>query len=437
MPEEFYVWEVEGRPTRVLLALPVVERLNALVLEAFRAYPDNPRDTFGILLGRSRKEGRSCTIAVDDFLLVDALPDRLPGDSEQRAVGLFRGRKGTSLRLDPSDASAIERLFHRPDLVYLVIQPLAGAPARAAFFIPEDGRIHGYRPLQEFPFHAQLLRTGGFPLSEGSLVRERKGAFGMAAITLGVRACTATMWALRHNPSAPATGAGNSMQTPVATVARPQPPAAVSLPPPDPASPAFIDKPSPVRSRTPALSSREALASDGLEARRAGTYALPNLPDLPEPPSVIPAVPPDQLKPVMHRAGVTSVALEPVPPNRVRRIIARVPGLRLLQRRNYHAGDLFVPPRPVRHAVPAVPEKILSRLTADVPIDLKLHIDPEGRVSDLEIINASRQPELTRLAADAAERWRFEPAQLNHRAVSSEVMARFRFRPPEFSRENP
>jgi outer membrane biosynthesis protein TonB len=112
-------------------------------------------------------------------------------------------------------------------------------------------------------------------------------------------------------------------------------------------------------------------------------------------------------------------------------MIQKVPGLRIVQRGRFKAGESFTPARPLRHAVPQLPQNLAARLTAETPVDLKLRIDTEGRVSTIEVLGAEAQPELARITSTAASRWTFEPARIANRPVESEVLAHFRFRPIE------
>jgi len=176
MPGDYYVWSVEGKPVRVHISLSVVERLGAEVIEAFRLSPEHPRETGGVLLGRVGQDGREHVLLVDDFEPLEHLPARLAPIRELTPVGMYRGRAGDDLRLDAEDAEVVAKLFKSPDLMYLLVQPQAGAPPRAAVFIQERGKIHGFAAYREFPFHARLLRGGVFPTSDGRVVRTRHGA---------------------------------------------------------------------------------------------------------------------------------------------------------------------------------------------------------------------------------------------------------------------
>jgi hypothetical protein len=160
MPAEYYVWSVDGKPVRVHISLSLIERLSAIVIERFRITPENPMESAGVLFGRVVQDGHEQVIAVGDFEPFDEPPARLQSDPARAVVGLYRGGSGPELRLNEVDASRIERLFKRPELIYLLVIPQAGAPARAAIFIQERGQIQGFKPYREFPFHAALLKSG-------------------------------------------------------------------------------------------------------------------------------------------------------------------------------------------------------------------------------------------------------------------------------------
>ena len=98
-----------------------------------------------------------------------------------------------------------------------------------------------------------------------------------------------------------------------------------------------------------------------------------------------------------------------------------LPGLR-----KHNEG--FVPARPIRQITPSVPAD--EHLTRDVPVDLKVTVDPAGYVADVEHTRGADMA-LVRLAENAARNWQFVPARKNDETVSSEVILHFMFRSPK------
>lgn len=139
----------------------------------------------------------------------------------------------------------------------------------------------------------------------------------------------------------------------------------------------------------------------------------------PVPPPVIPRTPvPSQ------PTAESSVSLESVESGTLGRAFGKIPFL-------HHArsGENFVPPQAVSSFAPKVPHDLARELTGPLPVDLKLTVDKSGRVSSVEIISHQTPTEFVRLAGDAAYDWKFEPARLKDKPISSDVIAHFRFRP--------
>jgi hypothetical protein len=121
-------------------------------------------------------------------------------------------------------------------------------------------------------------------------------------------------------------------------------------------------------------------------------------------------------------AGDGSVYLEAVEEGGLRQALHRIP---LIGRSR---NDDFVPPQAVRSFAPKVPSDLAREITSTQAVDLKLKVDNTGRVTSVELLSRGTPPDFVRLAGDAAYDWRFEPAHIRDKAVSSEVIAHFRFR---------
>lgn len=359
MAGEYYLWSVDGKPISVLLGLPVVERLGALI--------HHSAETRGVLLGTVLARGRHPAIVVDDFEPFDSTPDELSGLRDRSPVGVFHSRPNGEFRLDRDDASLIERLFHHPELVYLLIKPSPGEPAKAAFFIQEKGKMQGFAAYRVFPFHATLLRSGRFPLSDGR-TQPRTGVNHAAKIAVVMAVTTVALlggWGLnRSMKKTTAVAAVNSTNT---------------------------------------VQKEEVKVSPVIPAPPRGQRA---------------AAPPR-----IPRARTPIVGIESVPPGRMQRIVGRIPGVRSLTRVRYNSGDQFRQPRLIRRTLPSLPDGVAT----DVPIDIRLRVNERGRVANLRVIKAAERADLTRSASRAAREWVFEPARLNGRPVSSDVILHFTF----------
>jgi hypothetical protein len=161
--------------------------------------------------------------------------------------------------------------------------------------------------------------------------------------------------------------------------------------------------------------------------------------DLPPPPEKItPAepvttasiTPPPVLRTYRPTTAFAKVSYEPIEESRIRKAIAKVPGLSLLQRHRYKSGDEFTPARPVKEVTPTVPITLRKALGNDeVNVDVRVEVDSNGQVKKLEAPESSRHADFVKLASDSAKHWKFEPARLRGKQVSSNMLLHFRFVP--------
>jgi TonB family protein len=114
------------------------------------------------------------------------------------------------------------------------------------------------------------------------------------------------------------------------------------------------------------------------------------------------------------------VTIEPVSGSKLGRMVGRIPGIGRLGKRNKG----FVPARPIRQITPAVPPN--EHLAHDVPVDVKVTVDPAGNVASVDTRGGDKQ--LARLAADAARNWQFVPARRDDETVTSEMILHFTFK---------
>ena len=59
---------------------------------------------------------------------------------------------------------------------------------------------------------------------------------------------------------------------------------------------------------------------------------------------------------------------------------------------------------------------------------LRIHIEPDGRVSDVSVERSAGHQSLDQAAADAVRRWRFEPAQSSSGPVAMSALVPVEFR---------
>lgn len=180
-----FVWTYPGCPLRVLLSLRALERLRAQVPppQASNAQ-SKPRPLGGLLIGL-KKSKRGITNVVDfvpappldpanspfDFRpeWIGEVADRCPPDF--KIVGYYRISSDDSIRLAPDDLKLIQQRFADPGAVFLVIAPSAQG-ATGGFFCWHDGALSTNCRLT-FPFSADNLASGGWPIRNGSALGDR------------------------------------------------------------------------------------------------------------------------------------------------------------------------------------------------------------------------------------------------------------------------
>jgi hypothetical protein len=158
--------------------------------------------------------------------------------------------------------------------------------------------------------------------------------------------------------------------------------------------------------------------------------------DLPDPPTIQPvvALPPEHSKDVLKalvpanggsRDGADSsfrVSVEPVSGSRLEHLARNIP---LLGKR-YRRPD-YVPPAPLRN--PARPNTPHRNVPRDVNIDVKVYVNPSGKVDYSEVLSkvTSTDRDLAELATFSARRWEFVPARTRDGAVPGEVILHYQF----------
>jgi TonB family protein len=62
-----------------------------------------------------------------------------------------------------------------------------------------------------------------------------------------------------------------------------------------------------------------------------------------------------------------------------------------------------------------------------VEVSIRVSVDPTGQVANATVESPGRSRYFARLSLEAAQRWRFRPAQVNGQAVSSVWNLQFQF----------
>ena len=77
--------------------------------------------------------------------------------------------------------------------------------------------------------------------------------------------------------------------------------------------------------------------------------------------------------------------------------------------------------------MPDVPQKVSATIHGKVQVSIRVTVDPGGNVSNAAVDSPGPSKYFAKLALQAAQQWRFKPAQVNGQPVSSEWVLRFEF----------
>ncbi len=135
-------------------------------------------------------------------------------------------------------------------------------------------------------------------------------------------------------------------------------------------------------------------------------------------------------KPHVRQEPTVSITTEPVAPTRVDKWVHHVPLLRTFAHNRYKAGGDFTPPRPSREVTPHVPPRLAKDMPGEWRVDLKLAVDSDGRVDEIQLMSPRSDERLVGIAADAMRQWRFTPARLKDKAVDCDLLVTLHFRNP-------
>jgi TonB family protein len=189
-------------------------------------------------------------------------------------------------------------------------------------------------------------------------------------------------------------------------------------PPPKPAARAIRPK----KAQPRPFAAEGLLASHADSADRVELEPPPPLSPalLPRPAPVL--IPPKEALP----QTLARISYEAVQPHALRKVVNRIPGLRLLQKRQYRDVEDFRAATPVRTAPPAIPAGVAQQGTE---VGLKILIDKAGEVQRAEVVSKDSNGRLEDLALSAVQSWKFAPARLEQEPVESEMIVRFDFDP--------
>ncbi|HVN06599.1 MAG TPA: TonB family protein [Bryobacteraceae bacterium] len=451
-PTGGYVWQDPGDSIMVQVSLDLVERLRAAVEQTVG---DGPRgiEIGGLLLGR-KIPGRAHAVSIDDFELVPCehlrgasytlspgerhmLGARLGRRRVWQVVGFFRSHTRPGMYLDQDDFSIFSRYFQDDSQVFLLIRPSLAGPAMAGFFFWEDGDIDRRSPYRQFPFDAEQLAGGGFPIASVSGEWSRPPDVPRPALVPtpqppepAGRHLPVLSWFVvpliaavfliagiivsltrETQPAAPARGT-----PPLETLLPPGPQAAKSSPFAQPAPP-----PLPVAAPVEPHRRRRIMKAPpplSVTAARLAVHVEPPPVLTPRPttsqPELWTVLPAHTTPPPPPEADVS---YEMPHPGVLRRAIHKLSSLG-----GSDSADGTVAPVPVHQVIPPNPPDA----DEDGAVDVKVSIDESGSVSRAQVLNRSGY--LAAVSLRAARQWQFAPARKHDKPVPSEMILHFRFR---------
>jgi hypothetical protein len=186
-----YLWQVPGKRISVSLGLDVVDRVSLAVLEGFQALPRRGLEIGGFLLGRTKRNGESTCVEVDDFeplacehavgpsYLLSALDRKLleerirwhKSKGGPSIVGFYRSHTRKEFTATLEDVDVLTNYFSDPSHVFLLMHAHREAPPAAGFVIWEGRKIRSLRPYLEFPLRRAALMAGGYEIVSGTLAK--------------------------------------------------------------------------------------------------------------------------------------------------------------------------------------------------------------------------------------------------------------------------
>ncbi|MDQ6760895.1 MAG: energy transducer TonB [Acidobacteriota bacterium] len=391
-PDEYLVCDLSTKSGSILLNLELADALRKV------AGRRSGVDAEGILLGRILVTGANRTlITVEDCeaihsrdnLSKDNLAARLEfwrGKQERAlaAIGLVRVTHAGQDRGIFRDA-AIESLhshFGRSPGVVLVIERVRGAvPVGHLFWSGLDSSDNG-NSWTEIPLDSVTLKAAGFSILQGSPAVE----LNRARIQTGIHQWRKWAWI----PLAAALFSIAAATFWTAYRPAPEPPLA-----------AEIIEPKPALEPTPSAAPAAPAIQVPRQRARVNRDGTPNTP-------------------------VVIIEWHSAPEPVTRKLASRgIPWIRRFRR----DSSEFIQPVPTVQIRPAIPRRTAEAFPGEWRVNLRLTLDKSGRLMTATLLNPNANREFVRVAKNAIERWRFQPARLQKRPVPGALDVTFQFHP--------
>jgi hypothetical protein len=169
-------WKVRGKAVSLRIQVDVIEKLQEHLFFGLKMSP--PCDIRGVLVGRIIKESDAKIIVDgyelsrytpksdeppltrDDRLALDVLHHRRARDGARCVVGIFRSQARGWLALNDEDLRGADHLFGRAENIFLIVGPSQHLDNTAVVFFRRAGQRHVEKGCAQFPFNANLLRSG-------------------------------------------------------------------------------------------------------------------------------------------------------------------------------------------------------------------------------------------------------------------------------------
>jgi hypothetical protein len=360
--------------------------------------------------------------------------------------------------------------FSEPSNVFLLIQADRNTPLTGGFLTWEGRAIRSQRPPLEFPFsvttlarsaheatpvspeppasrpepvnHSRMLRLGALAKLTPPKASMMTGWLAAAVVVMAVSAGMIYDES-RREPQPPTV----EVSTNPAPSPRPEPPAAPKDADADDAPVAAEPSITPPRAEPKKAGAAPAKSADRRSTPRAplragaAPFVPPPMPhvltkkaDAAEPPALTsrPTGNSDALTALSGiaptRTAVTppfvSVTADPVTQPSGGGIAS---ALSPSTRRNRAAR--FTPPAVLRPSLPEVPADVRSHLKREVLINVKVYVNPSGKVDFAELLSngTGANRDLASMAVFSSRRWEFSPASLDGQPSEGQVVLRFRF----------
>lgn len=182
-----YVWEAPEINLAIHINLAIADALLPEIMRGFAAVPKRGAEVGGLLIGsiEGGEAGGQNVIHVEHFEPVACVYARGPSylftgedraafehacqrwsangseTPEKRLIGYFRSHTREGLGLSTEDIELLDRYFPDPRQVAMLIRPFSAKPARAAFFVRENG---AFPPESQRTFLFSRIEMAGGPM---------------------------------------------------------------------------------------------------------------------------------------------------------------------------------------------------------------------------------------------------------------------------------